>query len=100
MSRIEYEKETIEVMIRLYCSGKENNRELCDSCKELLHYAHARLGRCPFGEKKPSCQHCTIHCYKPQMREKMRQVMRFSGPRMLLHSPLAALRHLWHNLFS
>lgn len=100
MSRIEYEKETIEVMIRLYCSGKENNRELCDSCKELLHYAHARLGRCPFGEKKPSCQHCTIHCYKLQMREKMRQVMRFSGPRMLLHSPLAALRHLWHNLFS
>ena len=35
-----------------------------------------------------------MHCYKPQMREKIRDVMRFSGPRMIFHHPIAAVRHV------
>ena len=80
-SRIAHEKKTVELMIRLYC-------------EELLRYAHARLDHCPFGEKKSACKECTVHCYKPVMRERMRQVMRFSGPRMLLYAPWQAIRHL------
>lgn len=92
--RIAREKRTVELMIRLYCRKKEKNGILCSGCEELLQYAHARLDRCPFGEKKSSCKKCTVHCYKPAMREQMKQVMRFSGPRMLLYAPCEAIRHL------
>ncbi len=29
-----------------------------------------------------------------EMREKIRAIMRFSGPRMMFHHPVAAVRHL------
>lgn len=93
-SRIAQEKKTVELMIRLYCRKKEKNTVLCSDCEELLRYAHTRLDRCPFGEQKDACKKCTVHCYKPVMRERMRQVMRFSGPRMLFYAPLEAIRHL------
>ena len=64
-NRITREKKTVELMIRLYCRKKEKNQTLCPSCEELLHYAHARLDRCPFGEKKSSCKRCT-DVYKRQ----------------------------------
>ena len=73
MSRIEQEKQTVEQMIRLHCRKKEGNENLCPQCREVLEYAHARLLRCPFGEKKGTCRLCTIHCYKPEMRERMRE---------------------------
>lgn len=95
-SRIAYEKKTVEFMIRLYCQKKEKNKTLCPACEELIHYAHARLDHCPFGEEKGQCKSCTIHCYKPLMRERMQQVMRFSGPRTLFYSPWKTIRHLLH----
>lgn len=98
MSRIEEEKQTVERMIRLYCRKKEGNAGLCASCAELLDYARARLSRCPFGEQKKSCRQCPVHCYKPAMRERMKQVMRYAGPRMLWHYPWSALLHLWREL--
>lgn len=94
MNNIEQEKRTVELMIRLYCKKKEGNKELCIPCQELLDYAMARLSKCPFGEKKSTCRLCSVHCYKPLMRAKMREVMRYSGPRMLLYSPTAAIKHL------
>lgn len=92
-SRMAREKRVVGVMIRLYCRKKEHNPTLCPDCAALLAYAEARLDRCPFGEEKTSCQRCKVHCYRPAMREKMKAVMRFSGPRMLLYAPLEALRH-------
>lgn len=92
--RIAHEKKIVGLMIRLYCRRKEKNAVLCPDCEELLRYAHARLDHCPFGERKSSCKKCIVHCYKPAMRERMRLVMRFSGPRMLLYAPWAAIRHL------
>ena len=93
-SRIAHEKKTVELMIRLYCRRKEGNKELCPQCLELLEYARMRLSRCPFGENKTTCRLCPVHCYKPEMREKIRVVMRFSGPRMLLYHPALAVWHL------
>lgn len=94
-SRIEKEKQTVEQMIRLYCRKKEKNTTLCSDCEELLRYAHARLDRCPFGNAKSNCRQCTVHCYKPDMRERMKEVMRFSGPRMILYAPWKTIRHLF-----
>ena len=94
LNRIEEEKVVVEQMVRLYCRKREGNAELCPSCKELLDYAHSRLTACRFGEHKPTCKKCPIHCYRPVMKERIRMVMRWSGPRMLLYHPIAAVKHL------
>lgn len=60
----------------------------------LLEYARQRRDRCPHGDNKPFCSNCPIHCYKPEMRQQMRAVMRYAGPRMLLSNPILALRHM------
>lgn len=100
MSRITQEKQIVEQMIRLYCRRKEGNRELCAECRALLQYAHIRLDKCRFGEKKKTCRLCPVHCYKRDMRERMRQVMRYAGPRMLWFHPMAAVRHLWQEVLT
>lgn len=94
MTRIEEEKRTVEKMIRLYCRKKEKNRELCPACRELLEYARLRLSRCKFGNNKSTCRKCPVHCYRPDMREAMRNVMRWAGPRMILYHPIDAIKHL------
>lgn len=82
-------------MIRMYCRAFHGGRSLCESCGALREYAFTRLSRCPFGEEKPPCANCPIHCYRSSYREQMREVMRFSGPRMLFHHPLLAIFHLF-----
>ncbi len=88
------EKQIVAEMIRLYCRKKHGQNELCPECAQLLQYASQRSDRCPFMETKTFCSNCRVHCYKAEMREKIRIVMRFSGPRMLFHHPVLALRHL------
>lgn len=95
LSRIEEEKQTIEQMIHFYCRHKEKNQTLCSACSELLKYAHQRLEHCPFGEGKKTCRQCTVHCYHPKMRQKIKEVMRFAGPRMIWYHPIWTLKHLW-----
>ena len=99
MNRIENEKKTVGMMVRLYCRRYEGNKELCQDCSQLLSYAVTRLGRCRFGDEKPTCKKCPIHCYKPDMREKMRRVMRWAGPRMMLYHPVEAIKHLIREKF-
>lgn len=91
---IEKEKKIVELMIKLYCHKKENNKELCRDCRALLDYARHRLEHCRYGNNKTSCKRCPTHCYKPEMRARIREVMRFSGPRMLLYAPVTAIKHL------
>lgn len=92
----EREKRTVALMIRLYCNGnhKTHGDALCPECMELLQYAVSRSDRCPHMEEKIFCSNCPTHCYKPAMRERIRCVMRYSGPRMIFHHPIMAIRHL------
>ncbi|MBQ7761082.1 MAG: nitrous oxide-stimulated promoter family protein [Clostridia bacterium] len=94
-SKREREKRVVGLMIRLYCRKKhKTKKELCPECQNLLDYARERSDRCPFMETKTFCSNCRVHCYKAQMREKIRQVMKFSGPRMVLYHPILAIKHL------
>ena len=77
------------------CQVGHGGPGLCGECRELLEYSLARLDHCKFGNAKTKCHKCPVHCYRPDMREKIRTVMRFSGPRMLLYHPLEALRYLF-----
>lgn len=89
------EKELVSQMIRLYCRKQHHEQSgLCPDCAALDDYAKARSDRCPFMETKTFCSNCRVHCYKPEMREKIREVMRFSGPRMIFHHPGTAVRHV------
>lgn len=90
------EKKTIQFMIMLYCRKLHYTSDgICSDCEELLDYAIRRLDRCPFRESKTTCANCRVHCYKPSMKEKIKQVMRYSGPKMTYYHPILALLHFF-----
>jgi hypothetical protein len=95
-ARILREKKTVEEMIRLYCHAHHGTKgqTLCPDCQALRDYAFLRVRKCVFGEDKPTCKNCTIHCYAPQKKAAIKEVMQYSGPRMMFHSPGLALMHL------
>lgn len=99
-NRLIRECDTVSKMIMLYCKSHHNTPrdQLCVNCQNLEAYAHQRIERCPFGVGKPACAKCPIHCYQPDRREQIRQVMRYSGPRMLFHHPILAINHLLDGL--
>ncbi len=79
--------------VQYYGSDRHGVR-LCPECKELADYSVSRSEHCPRMAEKTFCASCSIHCYKPEYREKVRKVMRHAGPRMLFHYPGLALWHL------
>lgn len=82
-------------MIRLYCRIKHKYTEsLCVDCAKLLDYSAKRLQNCPYGSGKPECKDCVTHCYNKMMREKIREAMRFTGPRMIIYSPVDFIKHI------
>ena len=90
----EREKETVSLMIAIYCRKKHGGKTLCPECAALDAYARQRSDKCPFMETKTFCSNCKVHCYRKDMREKIWEVMRFSGPRMIFHHPIQAIRHV------
>lgn len=94
------EKRVVGQMIGLYCRTHHGGGDpLCPSCAQLYAYACRRLDACRFGADKPPCEVCPVHCYAPGCRMRIREVMRYAGPRMFFVHPLEALRHLWRRLF-
>jgi hypothetical protein len=95
MKRSEREIKTVRKMIDIYCRGHHGGGAVpCGECRTLGLYAEQRTLKCPFGEEKPACGRCPIHCYKPQMKETIGRVMRYAGPKMIYRHPILALRHL------
>ena len=92
--RLLREEKTIRTMITISCHGSHGTEgALCPDCEELLSYALARLAKCPFQEAKTTCTRCPVHCYKPAMRDRVKAVMRYAGPRMTFRHPLLAFLH-------
>jgi len=93
--RLARELATLSAMIKIHCRELHGADEtLCENCAALLVYATRRLDRCVFGDDKPTCANCTVHCYSAAMREEVRSVMRYAGPRMVWRHPVLAVRHL------
>ena len=97
----EKEKAVLATMIEVYCRGNKHidrsEKELCPSCQSLLDYSSMRVDKCPFMETKTYCANCHVHCYKKDRREEIRQVMKYSGPRMIFKHPLMLLDHGWQS---
>jgi len=81
-------------MVLIYCRAHHRGSAPCPDCAALLAYANRRLERCLFGDAKPTCANCVVHCYRADMREHIREVMRWAGPRMLWRRPVLGIRHL------
>lgn len=91
----EQELATIRFMISLYCKKQHHQKDgLCDECEDLYAYAKKRIELCPFMETKSFCSACKVHCYQKEKRDAIRNIMRFSGPRMLMYHPVMAIRHV------
>lgn len=98
------EKRTISQMVALYCAGHHDvaarteagfcGEPMCPACKAVDDYAVLRTERCRQMHVKTSCDRCPHHCYRPDERERIREVMRYAGPRMMTRHPVAAVRHL------
>lgn len=97
--RLAREEKTIAAMIALYCRDHHADvvgpdGGLCEECSALLEYARLRLAKCRYGVDKPTCANCETHCYRPEMRARVRVVMRYSGPRMLRRHPVLTAAHI------
>lgn len=94
-ARLERERRTVASMIGIYCQAKHgSDGSLCPECVDLEAYTRLRLEKCPYGEAKPTCVNCPIHCYQPHRKEQIRRVMAFAGPRILWRHPVLAVRHM------
>ncbi|MFC2079750.1 nitrous oxide-stimulated promoter family protein [Candidatus Bipolaricaulota bacterium] len=94
-SRLDRERKTVAAMIQIYCRNQHRKDSIpCPECRTLLEYATSRIEACPFRDDKPTCASCAVHCYRTEMREQIRAVMRYAGPRMLARHPLLAVTHL------
>ena len=92
--RLNRERNTIRAMFEIYCQGRHGSKaSLCPDCQSVLDYAFKRIAKCPYAENKPVCKNCVTHCYSKEMQARVREIMRFSGPRMPLRHPLLTLGH-------
>ncbi len=88
------EKDIFKLMVDIYCKGHKHGKITCKDCQSIIDYGMKRIDNCPFGEEKTFCSQCKVHCFKDEMRIKVKKVMRYSGPRMVFYHPIMALKHL------
>ena len=98
----ENELKTVHTMIKMYCHNKHKTKKnnLCYECANLYSFVESKRNKCPFGDDKVFCANCKIDCYRSNalMREKIREVMRYSSPRLILKRPIMCFRHLHETL--
>lgn len=99
-SRLAREYRTLERMVVIYCRDRHipTAQSPCADCAAFLAYAERRLAKCPYGQEKPTCARCPVHCYKPVQREQARVMMQYAGPRMALRHPWLSLLHVLDKL--
>lgn len=92
--RIDREFKTAHAMIRLYCKiHHQSGKILCPQCERLQDYVYERIKNCRYLPDRPACSNCKTHCFSKDMREEIRKVMRYAGPRMLWKHPVLTIRH-------
>ena len=98
--RLKREHATLTCMTRIYCRDhhQADRGSMCEDCSKLMSYSARRLEKCPYGQAKPTCANCPIHCYKKRQRQEVRRIMRYSGPRMVWRHPIRALTHSFDKL--
>ncbi len=92
-------EKTLHRMHMIYCKHNNHkvrldNNGLCQSCQNLLNYSLLKTSKCKHKEKGRLCSSCKNHCFSHEKRSQIRQLMRFSGPRLFLSNPILSIRYL------
>ena len=85
-SKVDEDIKVLRQFIQIYCDTKHKDRAktneddiiLCEECHDTLRYSSLRREYCP-QNPKPTCKNCEIHCYKPEYRQRIKDIMRHSG---------------------
>ena len=93
-SKIKYEKKIIELMVKIYCS-KNHKGSICEDCEKVLNYSFLRIDKCRYMETKSFCSACETPCYNTIMRNKMKDIMSYSGKRLIFYNPLIVFKHIY-----
>lgn len=65
---------------------------LCPGCMRLLRYGLAMRLRCPH-DPKPMCKKCGAQCFNSTYKQKIREIMKFSGLYLIKHGRLDMIYH-------
>jgi len=104
---------TLAKFIEVYCDGHHDDADresvklkthnlkeltdkqprLCPDCQKLLAHALVKRTICPM-DPKPQCKHCPNHCYRPNYRQKIQEVMKYAGRKLAMHGRVDYLLHL------
>ncbi len=91
---VDHHKADEPVALELGLPGTAGYR-YCVTCADFLRYAIKRRQCCPL-EPRPTCKNCHVHCYSEGHREKVREIMRYSGKALIMRGRLDLL---WHYFF-
>jgi len=97
-NRLDTEKKIFEKMVLIYCKKKHKYDSACMDCREIIKYGHNKINNCIHGKEKPFCSKCTVHCYEKNIKEKVKDIMIFSGPRIFFYHPIVSLKHFLSSL--
>lgn len=98
-NRLEKEKVIFEKMILIYCKNNHKENHPCSQCIDIINYGKNKINNCPFDNSKPFCSKCSIHCYEKNVQKKVKEIMRYSGPRIIFYHPITSLKHLISSIF-
>jgi len=73
-------------------NGKRSPKTVCVECAGLLEHGMKKRLACPLAPK-PTCKSCHVHCYTAGQRQKIREIMAYSGRRMIMRG---RVDYLWH----
>jgi hypothetical protein len=102
---VDMDVKILSMFIQIYCEKKHGSEEkfqwepsaklsekglllkphLCRDCIDLMDYSANRRRLCSL-DPKPTCRKCEIHCSQGYYRERIREVMRFSGKYFLVYA--------------
>ncbi len=85
-------RHTDQTRVPVTGAGVVSDNQLCVDCAGLVAYALEKRRKCPL-DPKPSCKNCRIHCYSKEYRARIREIMAFSGRRMIMRGRLDYLLH-------
>lgn len=90
-------------MVDIYCSGNKHKLDengKCADCDLLLRYSKSRTDRCPYINETLFCSNCPTPCYRPDMKERMRDLMKYAGPRLFFKRPFTVIWHMIYDYFT
>jgi hypothetical protein len=113
LAKMQKDSRMVARMVEIFCRGRHADRgrvpyvpsgkiaplvegvdvALCEECGKLLSYSLSMRTICPY-DPKPTCRKCPTHCYRAGHRERIREVMRYSGWWLVRHGRIDLLRKM------